>query len=187
MRRCTFYAPNVPSDSFLTTSSCSDRHPFHHTRDLYALRWDLDNSGPANRCHIAARKGGTTHLLARTSQAAAHHSVLRTSSSSFAKHDDPSCEGAPPFGTPYRAVRAGWWDCCFAACVFEHFAGLGVGSGKVALSRSGRAPKCVPNPTPLDRACRDHQRVPQTVWRFAKFEKGGFLVLTKQKACSMIS
>ena len=39
--------------------------------------------------------------------------------------------------------------------VFRQFAWLEVGSGKMALSR----------PTPPDRACRDHQRVTQTVRR----------------------
>jgi hypothetical protein len=50
MRRCTFYVPNVPSDSFLTTSSYSYRDSFHHPRDLYALRWGLDNGEQTNRC-----------------------------------------------------------------------------------------------------------------------------------------
>ena len=40
--------------------------------------------------------------------------------------------------------------------VFRQFAWLGVDSGKMALSR----------PTPPDRACRDHQRVTQTVGRY---------------------
>jgi hypothetical protein len=154
MRRCTFYVPNVPSDSFLTTSSCSYQDSFHHPRDLYALRWGLDNGDSTNRWHIAAGNGVTTHLLARTSQAAAQHSPLRHAlhlyslapyataerPRSVAEWEDRCAPGAhlPRAQVPGSVGQSG--RASGTLRVFKQFTRLEVGSGKVALSRPGRAP-----------------------------------------------